>query len=110
MRKMEREHCTVASSCWPHLLWLGDFNSHHLLWDKPRNSHLFTRASLERAQEIIEVIASYDLQMVLPGGMPTIQALSMGNFTRPNNIFASTRLVSMVVECRAVKGDHPVRS
>src|SRR5882672_6251633 len=66
MRKMERECDVVANSCWPHLLWLGNFNSHHLLWDEPRNSHLFTRASLDRAQEIIEVIASYDLQMGLP--------------------------------------------
>jgi len=25
----------------PHIVWMGDFNTHHPMWDKERNSHLF---------------------------------------------------------------------
>src|SRR5882724_9307277 len=47
-----------------HIIWLGDFKSHHPLWDEARNSHLFMWASLDRAQKTIEVVANYDLQMI----------------------------------------------
>jgi len=107
---MEREGGMGGLLCSPHLLWLGDFNCHHPLWDEPRNAHLFTRASLDRAQEVIEVIASYDLQMALPGGMPTLQVLSTGNYTRPDNVFASTSLIDAVVKCSVMKGEWPART
>ena len=35
-----------------HIVWMGDFNTHHLMWDEERNSHLFTRANLDKAQVI----------------------------------------------------------
>src|SRR5882672_1282842 len=47
-----------------HVVWLGDFNSHHPMWDKDRNMHLFMRSNLARAQVIIDLLANYDLQMV----------------------------------------------
>jgi len=85
-----------------HVIWLGDFNSHHPLWYKARNSHLFTRASLDRAQTIIEVVANYDLQMILPKDVSALQAMAMGNLTRMDNVFASSSLTNAVMECRAV--------
>src|SRR5882672_8858559 len=108
MRRMGRERSAHGGGL--HVLWLGDFNSHHPLWDEPRNSHLFTRTNLDRAQEVIEVIAKYNLQMILPKGVLTLQALLTGNLTRPDNVFASDSLVSMVVECRTVPEEWPTRS
>ena len=32
------------------VIWLGDFNRHHPMWDEERHAHLFTRAALEVAQ------------------------------------------------------------
>lgn len=31
------------------MIWLGDFNWHHPLWDEPRNAHLFKCTNLEAA-------------------------------------------------------------
>ena len=36
----------VRPSVNDHMIWLGDFNRHHPLWDEERNSHLFTNAAV----------------------------------------------------------------
>ena len=41
-----------------HVLWLGDFNSHHPMWDEAQNAHLFMKANLDRVQNIIDVLAN----------------------------------------------------
>jgi len=97
-----REHEGNTSEPLPHLLWLGDFNCHHPLWDQHWSSHLLMWANLDRAQEVIDVMANYNFQMILPGGAPTLQALSTGNLTQTNNIFVSQELTSMVSECRTI--------
>jgi len=69
-----------------HILWLGDFNRHHPLWDESHNVHLFTKASLDREQELINAITELGLHMILPKDLPTLCTLASGNFTRPNNV------------------------
>jgi len=44
-----------------HLIWLGDFNTHHLMWDEDRNSQLFMQANLDKVQIIIDAMANFDL-------------------------------------------------
>jgi len=39
-------------------IWLGDFNWHHPMWDNNTNIGLFTRANLDAAEELIELVAS----------------------------------------------------
>ena len=39
------------------IIWLGDFNRHHPLWDEERNAHMFTKAALEAAQPLINMIS-----------------------------------------------------
>jgi len=36
-----------------HVVWLGDFNAHHPLWDKDWNSHLFTQVNLSTIKEVM---------------------------------------------------------
>ncbi|KAF9051259.1 Endonuclease/exonuclease/phosphatase, partial [Panaeolus papilionaceus] len=31
------------------MMWVGDFNRHHPMWDEERNNHLFTRTNLRAA-------------------------------------------------------------
>ena len=64
-----------------HMIWLGDFNRHHLKWDKEWNNHLFTRANLDEAQMLLKAVASYDLTMALPKGVPTLVLMATGNYT-----------------------------
>ena len=43
------------------VIWLGDFNRHHLVWDEERNTHLFTRAALEVAQPLLNMVSFHDM-------------------------------------------------
>ena len=70
-------------------VWLGDFNRHHPLWDEERNSHLFTESNLRLAQTLLDAVQEWELQMILPKDIPTLQAFGTGNYTRPDNVFCS---------------------
>ncbi|QRV86981.1 Reverse transcriptase from transposon X-element protein [Ceratobasidium sp. AG-Ba] len=81
------------------LIVLGDFNRHHPTWDEDRNAHLFTKANLELAQELLDLASDNDLDMVLPKDIPTLEANSSGNYTRPDNVFASYALTENLISC-----------
>lgn len=83
------------------MIWLGDFNRHHPLWDEERNHHLFTPTALASAQKLLELVADYGLVQVLPKGTPTLQSSSTGNWTRPDNVFCTEAALEDVVECDA---------
>jgi len=87
-------------------IWLGDFNRHHPMWDSAKNSRLFTRAALTEAQELISILADYDMTMALPEGIPTIRN-SRGGFTRPDNVFISNDIAGWVTKCMTVPEDRP---
>ncbi|KAJ8589707.1 hypothetical protein M405DRAFT_700139, partial [Rhizopogon salebrosus TDB-379] len=69
------------------MIWLGDFNRHHPLWDEDRNTQLFTNQYLDAAQPLLDLIADYGMIMTLPKGLPTLQSTSSKNWTRPDNVF-----------------------
>ena len=81
------------------MIWTGDFNLHHPPWDEECNSHLFTRSNLEKSQILIDALAEFNLQMVLPKDIPTLQALSTSNHMRMDNIFVSSLIVSTMTRC-----------
>ncbi|KAF8952061.1 hypothetical protein BDZ97DRAFT_1612106, partial [Flammula alnicola] len=56
-----------------HMLWCGDFNRHHPLWDRDEDTHLFTPAVLNSAGRLIELLADYGMEMMLEKGVPTLQ-------------------------------------
>ena len=93
------------------MVWLGDFNRHHPLWEAPRNAHMFTRANMSSAERLIDLMREAGMEMVLPAGLPTLEN-SAGNTTRPDNVFASTVLEGDFVRCkpcmemRPSKADH----
>jgi len=93
-----------------HMIWLGDFNRHHPCWDKPRNTHLFTRSNLNDAQILLDLVAEYDLQMILPKHIPTLRAMNSGNLTQLDNVFASSSLVDAVVSCTSLPEDQPTKT
>src|SRR5882724_6646036 len=93
-----------------HTLWLGDFNRHHPLWDESCNVHLFTKANLNRAQELIDTITELGLHMILPKDLPMLHALASGNFTRPNNVFTSEMLATAIVKCTMIPEEQPTRT
>lgn len=90
-----------------HMLWAGDFNRHHPMWDEERNHHLFTTANLDKAQTLLNAIASFDLQMLLEQGVPTLEATRTKNLTRPDNVFASEGIVERTLTCTVYPDRRP---
>ncbi|CCO36793.1 hypothetical protein RSOLAG1IB_12164 [Rhizoctonia solani AG-1 IB] len=86
---------------------LGDFNRHHPDWDESRNAHLFTSAALDLAQPLLDIVSNAGLTMALPRDLPTLQSTSSKNFTRPDNVFASTLLVESLISCDTVPSSRP---
>ena len=87
--------CTHAR----HVIWLGDFNLHHPLWDKDQNVHLFTWTNLDKVQFLLNAIADLDLQMTLPKDIPMLHTMASGNYMRPDNILASNAIFPLIFWC-----------
>jgi hypothetical protein len=97
-----------------HMLWLGDFNRHHPLWEEERNDHLMDYTA---AQPLIDLLADHGMNQSLPKGEPTLQASSTGNWTRPDNVFCTDHTMDFFTKCntnpalRGPKTDHvPIHS
>jgi exonuclease III len=94
------------------LIWLGDFNRHHPLWDEERNAHLFTATNLDKAQALLNMLATYDMRMALAKDIPTLEAKHTKNHTCPDNVFCSANLLQAITKCtttpeaRAAGTDH----
>ena len=52
-----------------HILWVGDFNRHHPLWDSPKDTQLFISDATNAAEKLIEAISDTGLELVLPSGI-----------------------------------------
>jgi len=94
------------------MLWCGDFNRHHPLWDRDEDTHLFTSESLNKAERLIELLADHGMEMILPKGIPTLQHMRSKRYSRPDNVFCSDLLAHTVIRCevdaraRPTKTDH----
>jgi hypothetical protein len=54
-----------------HIIWLRDFNRHHLCWDNPEDIRLFTNEATEAAEKLIEALADARLELALLSGILT---------------------------------------
>lgn len=106
---LENNIASIKAQASNHMLWLGDFNRHHPLWEDLRNRHLFNYTT---ANPLIDLIADYGMLQFLPQGTPTLQSTSTGNWTRPDNALGTEHLLNFVVSCemapelRGPKTDH----
>ena len=67
-----------------HVLWLGDFNRHHPLWEEETNHHLYE--SEEYISPFIDLLYKHDMVLALPKGIPIYQTCT-GNWTRPDGVW-----------------------
>jgi hypothetical protein len=82
------------------MIWLGDFNRHHPLWESERNSHLLKAPDLRKAQPLIDLIADHSMFMPLPKDLPTLQALNTKNWTRVDNVFCTDHTAELFAICK----------
>jgi len=90
------------------IIWLGDFNRHHPMWEMTSNSHLFTAANLDAAGVLINLLAAYNLIQALPQGIATLEASNTKNHTRPDNVFCSAELEHTFTQCSVEYQLRPV--
>ncbi|KAJ3557254.1 hypothetical protein NP233_g11792 [Leucocoprinus birnbaumii] len=82
-----------------HVIWCGDFNRHHPLWDRDEDVDLFRGQNRDRADKFISILAEHDMMMALPKGIPTICTHRTKRYTRPDNIFMTEQTLAHVARC-----------
>ena len=98
---------TVTDGADTHMIWAGDFNRHHPLWDDDNDTHLFTQQALRRSEGIINLLAEYGMDMALPKGIPTLQHMRTKRYSRPDNVFASASLRPHITMCEVKPERRP---
>jgi endonuclease/exonuclease/phosphatase family metal-dependent hydrolase len=95
-----------------HIMWLGDFNRHHPLWDNPEDTRLFINEATEAAEKLIDAVTDAGLDLVLPSRLPTHEHSVTKRWTRLDQVFLSTHSVETLIFCntlpeeRGVNTDH----
>ena len=85
-----------------HVIMAGDFNRHHGWWEDERNMHLTSTEAL--IQPLLDVLYRFDMGMALPANIPTLQALSTGNWTHPDNVWCSNHTTDLFIQCNTNPG------
>ena len=89
-----------------HIMWLGDFNRHHLAWDNLNDNRLFTRNTLKSAEILIKATTDYGLDMVLALGMPTHIHNITKCWTRLDNVFLTEHTMDRIHTCEVQTNDR----
>lgn len=87
---------------------LGDFNRHHPLWDRKEDNHLFTANNINRAHELIDLMAELNLEMALPPGYPTIEHFRSKKTSRPDNVWVAGEMLDRIVMCKVELAARPI--
>jgi hypothetical protein len=103
------EHTTIGTA---HIIWLGDFNRHHPLWDSLEDTRLFTNEATEAAEKLIEVIADVGLELALPSGILTHEHSITKRWSRLDQVFLTDHSSETLITCtvlseqRGINTDH----
>ena len=104
---IRRNSNTLTRSENHHMIWAGDFNRHHPLWDRDEDVHLFTRQATRDAEGLIRLLADHEMQMLLPKGIPTLQHMRSKRYSRPNNVFSTPGIEDLVISCEVDASIRP---
>ena len=89
------------------MIWAGNFNRHHPLWDNDNDLHLFTQPALTKANKLIDLLASYDMHMALQKGPPMLKHMVTKQYSRPDNVFVTNSLTELIIICKVVLALQP---
>ncbi|GBE89399.1 hypothetical protein SCP_1600600 [Sparassis crispa] len=77
------------------------------MWDEEWNHHLFTHEALTKVQPLLDNIIAFDLAMLLPHGILTLEVTTSKNYTRPDNVSASPDIAECLISCDTAPHLHP---
>jgi hypothetical protein len=52
-----------------HMVWIGDFNRHHPMWEEDANSHLFKSENF--ISPLLNLLYRHNMLLALPKSIPT---------------------------------------
>jgi hypothetical protein len=78
------------------MIWLGDFNRHHPLWELEANRCL--NSPEQAIDPLLDLLHNFDMDLVLPPGIPTLETVT-GNWTRPDNVWLTHSNTSSIITC-----------
>ncbi|KNZ72486.1 hypothetical protein J132_02997 [Termitomyces sp. J132] len=87
---------TFYSPATDHMVWMGDFNRHHPLWELPDNHHL--NSSEDNIWPLLKLLKDHDMDLALPLEMPTLQTTA-GWWTRPDNVWRMLGEFDPLISC-----------
>jgi hypothetical protein len=82
-----------------HILWVRDFNRHHLYWDNHHNDRLFTNEATEAVEKLIEAIADAGLDLALLSRTPTHRHNVTKLWSRLDQVFISNHSDNILISC-----------
>ena len=92
-----------------HMLWLGDFNRHHPLWEPDSNRHLYNSADM--INPLLDIITENNMILALPPEIPTYETAT-SSWTRPDNVWRNDNPSDPITICdvdasiRPPQADH----
>ena len=86
------------------VVWLGDFNHHHLLWEDDANERLFEPTDF--ITPLLDLLYKNEMLLALLKGLPTYQTAT-GNWTRPDNIWRCSSPDDPIVRCDVLPAIQP---
>ncbi|KAJ8456811.1 hypothetical protein ONZ45_g18570 [Pleurotus djamor] len=92
----------------PMIMWAGDFNRHHELWDDEKDRRLFTQQARLLAQPLVDMIGDFAMEMVLEKGIPTLRHKAWKTYLRVDNVFVSEELTDRILVCETKPNDTPI--
>jgi len=90
------EHMDAGTA---NVIWLGDFNHHHPLWDDPNDDHLFTPKAMDAVEVLIEALTDIGLKLALPSRTLTHQHNVTKSWSRLDQVFLLEHSDHMLISC-----------
>ena len=101
---LDRNAQLVRPSRQDSVVWLGDFNRHHPIWEDDANERLFETE--EYIAPLIELLYKNKMLLTLPKGIPTFQ-LAAGSWTRPDNVWHCNTPDDPIARCDVISAIRP---
>ena len=101
---LDRHEHLVRHSGADNVVWLGDFNRHHPIWEDDSNERLFEPT--EFISPLLDLLYKNEMLLALPKGIPTYQTAA-GNWTRPDNVWRSSSPDDPISRCDVVPAMRP---
>ena len=79
-----------------HMLWLGDFNYCHPLWEPNNNRHLYNSAKM--INPLLDLITEHNMIIALPPDIPTYETMT-SNWTCPDNVWHNNNHNNPIITC-----------